>query len=457
MSYFNITPIVHGGTGIISLGTGVQTALGNATNAASGLVTYSGALGTPTSGTLTSCTGLPLTTGVTGTLGVTNGGTGLTTLTAGLIPYGNGTSALSSSATLSFASSQLTIPAGTAGAPALISATGGSTTGLFWPAASTVGLALAGTEFLRLTSGTIQMQPLVAGRIINVAQTANTSDAGTNLTISAGDAGTGATDKAGGQININAGRATGTGNSRIVFSVGKLGTTGTTLNALGQTMGIYQLNTNTGGVVVGDQTLPGAPLVANVTATTTTVSAAAMVADSGASAATLNSNALSSTFNNSMTVNYGYQTAAQFTYTRKATATGVATNTLDSALRLNSTMSANHSAAFASLHIAAPLGSGITVDTYYGAYIRNSVLQPTTNTNAYGIAVDYGRNVFGAATSNACAQVEIVSTTQGFLLPRMTTTQKNAIASPVAGLMVYDTTLNKACIYTTTWETITSA
>lgn len=54
------------------------------------------------------------------------------------------------------------------------------------------------------------------------------------------------------------------------------------------------------------------------------------------------------------------------------------------------------------------------------------------------------------------AMLEAVSTTKGFLPPRMTTAQKNAIATPAAGLILYDTTLNKLCVFTTAWETITS-
>lgn len=47
---------------------------------------------------------------------------------------------------------------------------------------------------------------------------------------------------------------------------------------------------------------------------------------------------------------------------------------------------------------------------------------------------------------------------QGSFLPAMTTAEKNAITTPKAGQMIFDTTLAKACVYTGAgWETITSA
>lgn len=59
---------------------------------------------------------------------------------------------------------------------------------------------------------------------------------------------------------------------------------------------------------------------------------------------------------------------------------------------------------------------------------------------------------------NANSILELVSTTKGFLPPRMTTTQVNAIVTPTAGLTVYNTTLNVLCCYNGTgWFRVSMA
>lgn len=59
------------------------------------------------------------------------------------------------------------------------------------------------------------------------------------------------------------------------------------------------------------------------------------------------------------------------------------------------------------------------------------------------------------AAANASALLDMRSTTKGFLPPRVTTAQKNAIASPATGLMIFDTDLARPCFFNgATWITL---
>lgn len=94
--------------------------------------------------------------------------------------------------------------------------------------------------------------------------------------------------------------------------------------------------------------------------------------------------------------------------------------------------------------------SSINKDLYLSTNFSNAITQVQ-------FAVKHNTGVLikddASTTMDASARLEVTSTTQGLLPPRMTTTQKNAIATPAAGLVVYDTTTNKLCCYNgTTWN-----
>lgn len=78
-----------------------------------------------------------------------------------------------------------------------------------------------------------------------------------------------------------------------------------------------------------------------------------------------------------------------------------------------------------------------------GATIANS--QITDNSISIGI-----NNTSPVAT----ALLDLTSTTQGLLPPRMTTIQRDAIVSPATGLLIYNTTTNAVNVFSGTWGVV---
>jgi hypothetical protein len=112
------------------------------------------------------------------------------------------------------------------------------------------------------------------------------------------------------------------------------------------------------------------------------------------------------------------------------------------------------------VNMASSFTAGNITTTYLssGFFIFGNGLPRIYNVNALNANLSVNTTGIVASTSaystsTASAVLEATSTSQGFLPPRMTTTQKNAIASPAAGLVVYDSTTNKLCCYNgSTWN-----
>lgn len=99
---------------------------------------------------------------------------------------------------------------------------------------------------------------------------------------------------------------------------------------------------------------------------------------------------------------------------------------------------------------SAGVNSGANIVAWYnhGANTANNFSFRVRNTaNALVTVMDLinnGQVLIGPAVPGANPSLlELVSTTRGFLPPKMTTAEKNAIVGPVAGLIVFDTTIGK--------------
>jgi hypothetical protein len=86
-----------------------------------------------------------------------------------------------------------------------------------------------------------------------------------------------------------------------------------------------------------------------------------------------------------------------------------------------------------------------------GGQVEKHIITNTQNQSLIPFFINSG----GLNTVDASAILQADSTTQGFLPPRMTTTQRDNIATPAEGLVIYNTTLQRLDFYNgTTWGAV---
>lgn len=132
-----------GALATLTPGTGVTTALAVNTGTAGAFVVNGGALGTPSSGVLTSCTGLPISTGVSG-LG--------TNVSASLANNMGASGTLAILGANTFTAAQ-TLPAGTVTAPSLTFTGAGTNTGIYSSGANNIDFSTNGVLRVTIPSG----------------------------------------------------------------------------------------------------------------------------------------------------------------------------------------------------------------------------------------------------------------------------------------------------------------